>query len=218
MYILLVESDERLASFLASGLRRNGHEVNRLARGVSAVRMSRWADLVLLDLEVPDIDGLELCHTIRLLEDVSIISLTARQDELTRVNALRAGADDCIEKPFGFRELLARIDAVTRRSNLITSTSQLSYPPLCINSAPRGVSVAGCEIDLTETEFGLLWFLASRPGTVIAREQIMARVWGDHWNLRSRTVDTHVSSIRGKLGERSWITTVRGVGFQFCAA
>jgi DNA-binding response OmpR family regulator len=218
MYVLLVESDDRLASYLVSGLQRNGHEVDRPARAAAAVREARRADLVLLDLDVPDTDGLELCRTISLLEEVSIISLTRQRDELTRVTALRAGSDDCIEKPFGFRELLARIDAVTRRANPTRSNPQLSYPPLCIDSALRGVSISGHDVDLTEKEFDLLWFLASRPGAVISREEIMARVWGDLWNRRSRTIDTHVSSIRGKLGQQSWIATVRGVGFRFRAA
>jgi DNA-binding response OmpR family regulator len=216
MHILLVESDTRLASCIASGLRRNGHTVEHTVDGVSAIGPHRDSDLVLLDLATPDMDGLEVCRVMRSDGDVPIIATAHGDSEMTRVLALQTGSDDCIEKPFGFRELLARIDAVTRRAYSGTTTRRLSYGALTIDPRVRQASISGRSLTLTEKEFDLLFFLASRPGSVVSREELMAEVWGDRWNKRSRTIDTHVSSLRGKLGEQSWISTVRGVGFRFC--
>jgi DNA-binding response OmpR family regulator len=213
--ILLVERDRELAPYLASHLRRNGYEVEHTSEGSSAIREAHRADLVLLNLDTTDVCGMDACRLIRQNDDVAII--VTLQDGVCRqkITALQAGADDCLVKPFGLRELSARIDAVLRRSQVGAGTQQLSYPPLHIDGQLRVASMAGLRLELTEKEFDLLWYLAAKPDAVRSRSEIMSRVWRDTGNSRSRTIDTHVSSLRGKLGQLCWIDTVHGVGFRF---
>ena len=216
MHILLEESDAESAGELAVGLRRQGHGVDHVSTGQAALGAYRSADLVILDLDPPDLNGLALCREIRAAGDTPMIAITGRRTEQGRVLALRAGSDDCMEKPLGFRELLARIEAVMRRARRRAGRRErIDCGPLRIDRARREVSVADRAVELTVKEFDLLQLLASQPGSVVFRQEIMARVWGDTWNSRSRTVDTHVSSLRRKLGPDSWITTVRGVGLRF---
>jgi DNA-binding response OmpR family regulator len=168
---------------------------------------------VLLDLELPDLDGLEVCRGIRAACDTPVIAVTARGTELDRVLGLQAGADDYVVKPYGFRELMARMDAVMRRSRRQPHAARvISHGLLRIDANLREVSIDGRCIDVTRKEFDLLYLLASNPNTVIPRKLLMQQVWGDSWSRR--TVDTHVSSLRTKLGASSWIITVRGVGFR----
>lgn len=213
--ILLVENDPEDAETLAGGLRRHGHDVQNAATGNEALRLYEDADLILLDLELPDLDGLEICRTIRHACDVPIIAVTARDAELDRVLGLQAGADDYLTKPYGFRELMARMDAVMRRARPqgpppVPST--IEHGPLLIDTASREVSLDGKHIRMTRKEFDLLCLLASHPDTVIPRKRLMRQVWGDSWSRR--TVDTHVSTLRNKLGASTWVITVRGVGFR----
>jgi DNA-binding response OmpR family regulator len=216
MRILLVESDVSLADCVTSGLRRQGYEVDHVATGSEALRKYQQADVVLLDLAVPDLSGLQLCRDIRSACEVPVLALSGDHTEATRVLALRAGADDCLDKPYGFRELVARTEAVVRRTR--TARPHASLPLagalLRIDPVTREACVGERRLDLTEKEFDLLGLLVSRADTVVSREEIMAKVWGDTWNKRSRTVDTHISSLRRKLGHEEWITTVRGVGFR----
>lgn len=171
------------------------------------------ADLVLLDLELPDLDGLEVCRGIRSANDIPIIAVTARGTELDRVLGLQAGADDYVVKPYGFRELMARMDAVMRRARPPANAPHVvSRGPLRIDVGSREVSVDGRIVDVTRKEFDLLYLLAAQPDTVIPRKRVIHQVWGDSWSRR--TVDTHVSSLRHKLGCSDWIITVRGVGFR----
>lgn len=212
--VLVVESDAEEAEYLASGLIRHGHEVGVIATGEAALDDFEGADLVILDLELPDLDGVEVCRGIRLSCKVPIIAVTSRGTELDCVLALQAGADDYMVKPYGFRELLARMDAVMRRVAQQPATAEaISYGPLHIDVDARRVSLDGRSIEITRKEFDLLHLLASRPGTVVSRKHLMKMVWGD--TLSRRTVDTHVSSLRSKLGSSDWITTVRGIGFRF---
>jgi DNA-binding response OmpR family regulator len=212
--VLVVENNPEDREALATGLRRHGHQVEVAATGNAALQAYQVSDIVLLDLELPDLDGLEVCRSIRSLSDVPLIAVTGWGTELDRVLGLQAGADDYLVKPYGFRELMARMDAVMRRSRPQAPSEQVVlHGPLRIDAASREVSLHGRVVELTRKEFDLLHLLACHPETVISRKRIMQQVWGGSWSRR--TVDTHVSSLRGKLGGSDWIVTVRGVGFRF---
>ncbi len=209
--VLVVDPD--LGDPLADQLRRHGHEPVGVAQGSAALQRHADADLVLLALELPDLDGLEVCRAIRSVSRVPVIIVTARQSELDCVLGLQAGADDYVTKPYGTRELMARIEAVMRRAQWQpTAVEEIRHGSLLIDVNSRRVSVDGTEVALTRKEFDLLCLLASHPDTVVPRKQLLKQVWGDSWSRR--TVDTHVSSLRGKLGDSGWIVTVRGVGFR----
>ncbi|MDT0612686.1 response regulator transcription factor [Streptomyces lancefieldiae] len=198
---------------LVTQLRRHGHEPVGVTQGSAALQAYADVDLVLLALELPDLDGLEVCRAIRSVSRVPVIVVTARQSELDCVLGLQAGADDYVTKPYGLRELMARIEAVMRRAQWQpTAVEEIRHDSLRIDVNSRRVVVDGTEVALTRKEFDLLCLLASHPGTVIPRKQLLKQVWGDSWSRR--TVDTHVSSLRGKLGDSGWIVTVRGVGFK----
>ncbi|MFF4830212.1 response regulator transcription factor [Streptomyces sp. NPDC001315] len=208
----MVENNRSEAEALTVGLRRHGHDVADVATGVEALQVYEGYDLVLLDLELPDVDGLEVCSTIRAACDVPLIAVTARDGELDRVLGLKAGADDYIAKPYSFQELMARMDAVMRRARPRAATS-LSHGGLRIDTRAREVRLHDRHVEVTRKEFDLLSCLAASPDAVISRQELMRRVWGDSWSRR--TVDTHINSLRNKLGASDWITTVRGVGFRF---
>ncbi|GAV37605.1 response regulator transcription factor [Streptomyces acidiscabies] len=211
--ILIVEGDAGDACALEEGLRRHGHEVAAVDRGAQALAAYENVDLVLMELELPDLDGLEVCKAIRTVSCVPLIVVTARGSELDRVLGLQAGADDYLVKPYGFRELMARIDAVMRRVRSRRSPSRaIDHGPLHIDVGSREVCLDGHGVELTRKEFDLLCLLASHPDTVISRKRLLQQVWGDSWSRR--TVDTHVSSLRRKLGGNGWVVTVRGVGFR----
>lgn len=214
--ILLVEPDTAHAEPLAHQLHRHGHRVTTVRTGAKALADHHFADLVLLDPELPDVDdGLMICRAIRAVSDVPIITVTARADEADRVLGLQSGSDDYLVKPYGFRELMARIDAVMRRSKPTPAAERVTdHGPLHIDTQSRAVLLDDRGIALTRKEFELLHLLASQPAAVISREQIMAQIWQDTWLGSTRTIDTHISSLRSKLGSKTWIITVRGVGFQ----
>jgi DNA-binding response OmpR family regulator len=214
LHVLVVESDTRAADTLLKGLARQGYSTRNVATGAQALQVHREADLVLLDLDLPDLDGLEVCRGIRGVSDTPVIAVTGRDSELDRVLGLQAGADDYLVKPYGFRELLARIEAVMRRVRAQPAARVISHGALHIDADARVATLDGEPVDLTRKEFDLLHLLASQPGTVIPRRQIMAQVWDDAWSPHGRTIDTHVSTLRSKLGSSKWITTVRGVGFR----
>ncbi|WP_327429462.1 MULTISPECIES: response regulator transcription factor [unclassified Streptomyces] len=214
--VLVVENDARAADTLLKGLLRQGYAAQSVGTGAQALRAHHDADLVLLDLDLPDLDGLEVCRGIRAVSNTPIITVTARGSELDRVLGLQAGSDDYLVKPYGFRELLARMDAVMRRvrSQQSSTARIIDHGPLRIDAGARVATLDGEQVDLTRKEFDLLYLLASQPDTVVPRRQIMAQVWDDAWSPHGRTVDTHVSTLRGKLGASEWITTVRGIGFR----
>ncbi|MGX6602123.1 response regulator transcription factor [Micromonosporaceae bacterium Da 78-11] len=212
--VMVVENDPMDREALTSGLRCRGHEVDSVETGGAALHACRDADIILLDLELPDLDGLEVCRGIRAASDVPMIAVTGWGTELDRVLGLQAGADDYVVKPYGFHELVARMDAVMRRVRpQVSAVHVVVHGDLSIDVNSRRVTVGGHDVELTRKEFDLLHLLASRPGTVVPRKQIMQHVWGDSWSRR--TVDTHVSSLRNKLGRSDVIITVRGVGFRF---
>ncbi|MGZ4678334.1 MAG: response regulator transcription factor, partial [Acidimicrobiia bacterium] len=192
-----------------------GFDVTRVATGAAALA-ARGYDLVLLDLGLPDVDGFSLCHELRTRSDVPIIVVTARGDEADRVVGLELGADDYLVKPFGFRELVARIRAVIRRTAPRTGEEEDTriVGALTIDVRTHRATVDGVELTLTPKEFDLLALLAEAPGALYTRTAILEQVWDPHWYGPTKTLDVHVASVRKKLGDPRWIETVRGVGFR----
>ncbi|GAA1151572.1 DNA-binding response OmpR family regulator [Kitasatospora gansuensis] len=210
--VLVVESDSRDREIFEQGLSFYGCKVSAVSTGREALDAFREVDLVLLGLDLADRDGLEICRMIRAASDTPIIAITARGAERDAVLGLRAGADDYVVKPCGSHELAARIDAVMRRVRVGRNAERvIEHGCLRIDTGRREVTLKDRTIKTTKKEFELLHLLASHPGTVLSRETIMRQVWGASWSRR--TIDTHVSSIRTKLGRNDWIITVRGVGF-----
>ncbi|MFI6929786.1 response regulator transcription factor [Streptomyces sp. NPDC050287] len=228
MRLLLIEDDDRIAQPLAEGLGRYGFTVDRVRTGAAGLTADSSPDLVLLDLGLPDMDGLDVCRSLRARSPIPIIMITARGEEADRVAGLELGADDYMAKPFGVRELVARIRAVTRRTGALPAGPQGPDAPAMVPSAPapqqlgplridrrtRQVHVVGLEVALSPREFDLLAFLAQDPGAVHSRQQIMDAVWDPHFFGPTKTLDAHVAALRRKLGEPGWITTARGVGFR----
>ncbi len=221
--ILLVEDDERISEPLLRVLATEGFDVLHAATGTAGVSIatSGKPDLMLLDLTLPDIDGLDVCRKVR--EDrpgIPIIMLTARAEEMDVIVGLGAGADDYVPKPFRLAELVARIRARLRIAEAANQIPrELSGGPLRVNTESRRAYHDGEELELTSKEFDLLALLMSKPDATFTREQIMSSVWDENYWGSTRTLDTHVSTLRRKIGDLSdpptLIVTVRGVGFRF---
>jgi DNA-binding response OmpR family regulator len=218
--LLVVEDDPTIGEPLVEALVREGFGVRWVRSGTEALA-APTADLVLLDLGLPDLDGREVCRRLRAASATPIIVLTARDDEIERVLLLETGADDYVLKPFGFRELVARIRAVHRRSaprppGLDGPSAPAGSPDLAlrVDGRSRRVVLGEREVDLTPKEFDLLALLASDPGRAVPREQIISEVWDEHWWGPTKTLDVHIAALRRKLGDPSWITTLRGVGYR----
>ena len=216
MQILIVEDDDAIAKPLAAGLEREGFDVSRVSTGEDALEAA-LPDLVLLDLRLPGMDGTEVCRRLRARSDVPIIVVTAKGEEVDRVVGLELGADDYIVKPFGFRELLARIRAVMRRARPGTDRAQIHVGSLEIDVRGRRATMGDQPLNLTTKEFDLLALLASEPGDVVSRQRILREVWDTEWFGPTKTVDVHVASLRKKLGDPGWIETVRGIGLRLVA-
>ncbi|NMP22136.1 response regulator transcription factor [Sulfobacillus harzensis] len=220
---LLVVDDERaILELVTYHLTREGYQVETEEDGRTAVeRVGREPfDLVILDVMLPGLSGLEACRAIRQSTDVPIIMLTARKDEVDRVLGLELGADDYVTKPFSPRELTARVKAILRRSAKgREDNGEVRVPGLEIDVERRTVQVDGQPINLTFTEFELLTILARHPGRAFTRDELLVRVWGEDFYGDSRTVDVHVRHLREKLHEDPqkprFIETVRGVGYRF---
>ena len=221
--ILLVEDDLSIARALNEALTAAGFAVNHVATGAEALSAADF-DLVVLDLGLPDMDGRDVCREMRQVTNAPIIMLTARSEEFDRVLGLELGADDYVTKPFSSRELVARIRAVARRLPVAPTAAaslvdgdpagQQVIGPLMIDRRTRRVFLDDDEIVFTAKEFDLLSFLASDPGAVKTRTDILDNVWDAHWYGPTKTVDAHVATIRKKLGGNEWIEAVRGVGFR----
>jgi len=211
--ILVVEDDDAIAEPLARGLEREGYAVTRAATGEEALDNAD-VDLVLLDLGLPDIVGYEVCRRIRAKASTPIIVITARGDEVDRVVGLELGADDYVVKPFGYRELLARIRAVRRRTGAIEPDGVQRVGPIAIDRRTRKVWNEDTEVSLAPKEFDLLALLAEDAGAVVSRQHILEQVWDPHWYGPTKTLDVHVAALRKKLGGAQCIETVRGVGFR----
>jgi two-component system response regulator RegX3 len=213
VHLLVVEDEDAIAEPLVEGLAREGFEVTRVATGSAALEAPP-ADLVLLDLRLPDMDGYAVCRELRSRSDVPIIMVTAKGEEVDRVIGLELGADDYVVKPFGLRELVARIHAVSRRAPARATVGALRAGPIEVDPAARRAAVSGREIPLTLKEFDLLALLVREAGTVVDRRTILREVWETTWLGSSKTVDVHVASLRKKLGDPALIETVRGVGLR----
>lgn len=217
MRVLLVEDDEPVAQSLRRGLLRYGFEVAWVSTGGAALSHTEPYDVVLLDLGLPDTDGLDVCRALRERGDVPIIVISARSDETDRVVGLELGADDYVSKPFGVREVIARIRAVMRRVQPRTTAE--SGPDrygtrLTIDRKAARVRLDGEEIALAPKEYDLLAFLTEEPGALMSREQIMEAVWDANWFGPTKTLDVHVAALRRKLKGAITIEAVRGVGFR----
>ncbi|WP_406474301.1 response regulator transcription factor [Streptomyces platensis] len=232
MKALLIEDDEEVAQALMEGLQQHGWTVEHMAAGIDAARRQVTEDIVLLDLNLPDVDGFEVCRHLRSVSDVPIIVVSARSDTFDQALGLWLGADDYVVKPYALHELLARMAAVLRRGTASRSPAPpvdaasadaeataeeqiLCRGPLKIDQERRQVSLRDSSISLTRKEFELLALLAGTPGRVYTREYIVEHVWMQRWIGKSRTVDSHVAALRRKLGDPGWIETVRGVGLRF---
>ncbi len=213
MRVLIVEDERPIAEPLAEGLRREGFEVDWAATGAAALEADE-PDVVLLDLRLPDMDGLDVCRSIRARSQVPIIIVSARGDEPDRVVGLELGADDYVVKPFGLRELIARIRAVTRRGKKPPADGTVQIGELEVDPRARRVRLGGRELDLTPKEFEVLAMLARDPGAVVSRRSLLDEVWETSWYGSTKTIDVHVAALRRKLGDAGWIETVRGVGFR----
>ncbi|MFF4434136.1 response regulator transcription factor [Streptomyces sp. NPDC001513] len=227
MHALLVEDDDRMARALGTALAQRGHTVRRVGRALDALRHVHEAGFVLLDLGLPDLDGLELLRRLRAVCDAPLIVVTARCEERDIVQGLRAGADDYVVKPFRMAELMARIDTVRRRTDPRSGRAgadpggaggfdgrTVRTGDVEVDLAGRTVRVAGVDVRLTRREFDVLAFLAARPDEVHSREVILDRIWGDVFLAASRSLDVHVAGIRAKTGRSHLVRTVRGFGYQ----
>ena len=221
MRVLLVEDDQSVADGLLDGLSGGSFETLHVSTGEAALTaLTEFSpEIVLLDLGLPDMDGTEVCRKMRTVSTVPIIVVSARDEEIDRVVALEIGADDYVVKPFGMRELIARIHAVVRRTGALdveaAMVSERVFGNLVIDIRTQRVSLAGEDIHVTAKEFELLEYLTSDPGAVFKRSDILHDVWDTNWYGTSKTLDAHIAAIRKKLGNASWIESVRGVGFRF---
>ena len=224
---LVVDDEAALAEVIASYLAREGFEVHVAVDGTAALSTAREVDpdLVVLDIGLPGVDGVEVCRQLRLFSDAYVIMLTARDTEIDTVVGLSVGADDYVTKPFSPRELMARMRAMLRRPRHVrtastdsTTTQPRVFGALSIDIDGREVHLGGVPVTLTRTEFDVLAALSSRPGAVLSRRQLLEAVWGDSWIGNDNIVDVHVGHLRRKLGdnpaEPRYVNTVRGVGYR----
>lgn len=216
--LLVVEDDEGIAAPLAAGLAREGFDVRHVMTG-SAALSAELPDAVLLDLRLPDMDGFDVCRALRARSaTLPILILSARTSETDRVLGLELGADDYVPKPYGLREVIARVRAVLRRAAAGSEPAELrQIGELTIDRRRRRVFVGSREVTLTVKEFDLLSALAEDPGAVVARQELLERVWDMNWYGPTKTLDVHMSSLRRKLGDPGLVETVRGVGFRLAA-
>jgi two-component system response regulator RegX3 len=215
MKILVVEDDPSISVPLSEGLRREGFQVEVAGTGAAALAADP-VDLVLLDLGLPDLEGNVVCQRLRARSAVPIIVVTARGEEIDRVVLLELGADDYVVKPFGLRELVARIRAVLRRTSGAPATApaaEIVVGELYIDPRSRTVRFGGVPVALTPKEYDLLLFLAIEPGAVRGRDQLIREVWDENWWGSTKTLDVHVASLRKKL-RPELIETVRSVGYR----
>ena len=217
--ILLVDDEEAVQKLLTYPLEQEGFRVLQARDGEEALRRfeAEQVDLVVLDLMLPRLDGLEVCRRLRARSTVPIIMLTARDDELDKVVGLELGADDYITKPFSIREFRSRVRALLRRAALgadVAARDVISVDGLAIDLSRRLVELKGRRIDLTYVEFELLRALVAKPGRVFSRQALLQGLWGDYAYREPRTIDVHIRHLREKLGEPGLIQTVRGVGYR----
>jgi DNA-binding response OmpR family regulator len=217
--VLVVEDESSIASFVALYLKNAGYTVRTAATGSEALAQVAASQpaLIVLDLMLPDIDGIEVCRRIRKGSDIPILMLTARDEDVDKIIGLEVGADDYLTKPFNPRELVARVKSILRRAGTErrqVESKQLVHGDLLVDAGRREVHVGDEEIQLAPKEFDLLWELLDHHGLVLTRDQLLERVWGYTFAGDTRTVDVHVRQLRRKLGDASPIVTVWGVGYK----
>ena len=222
MRVLVVDDEEPLVRLVERYLIHEGFSVMTTGDGSHAVDMVREQDpaVVILDLGLPGMDGVDACRRIRAISDCYVVMLTARAEEVDRVIGLSVGADDYVTKPFSPRELMLRVQAMLRRPRRSTGGEQTVYElgELHVDSAAREVHLRGEPVDLTRTEFDVLVALASEPGVVLSRHALISKVWGDDWFGDRHIIDVHIGHLRRKLGDHptgpEFIHTVRGIGYK----
>ena len=214
--VLLVEDEENLASLVRAYLEKEGYRVIAVTSGGEALQAveAEPVRLVVLDLNLPDMDGLDVCRQIRTRSSVPVVMLTARDEEPDRLAGLATGADDYIGKPFSPRELVARMKAVLRRTETHSAEEVLELGDVVLRRSAREVGVAGEPVELRPKEFDLLAYLMQNRGAVLSRDVLLERVWGFDYAGGTRTVDVHVAQLRRKLGRPDLIRTVRGSGYK----
>lgn len=218
--ILIIDDEPSIVNLISAYLKPEGYEVYTASDGPSGLKAAKAykPDLVVLDLMLPGMDGLELLSRLRRESDVYVILLTARAEEIDKIVGLSVGADDYVTKPFSPRELVARIKAALRRLKTETGSSGdeiLSFKHVRIDSGARIVTVNDVPVELTAIEFDLLKALAENRGRVLTREQLLDKVWGGSYYGEMRVVDVHLGHVRQKLGDETLVATVRGVGYRF---
>jgi len=214
--IVVVDDEPNIADLVDLYLAREGYRVMKAATGeagLAAVR-NHSPRLVVLDVGLPDIDGLEVCKRLRQTSQVPVIFLTARDGEVDRVLGLELGGDDYVTKPFSPAELVARVKAVLRRTDGAGGAEVVQAGAVTVDVGRREVLVREQPVEVTTKEFDLLRFLAERPGLALSRQQILDGVWGPDWYGDARTVDVHIAQVRKKIGDACTITTVRGIGYR----
>src|ERR671930_668252 len=221
--VLVVEDEASIASFVSLYLRNAGYEVRTATNGADALAsvQSQQPSLIVLDLMLPDIDGIEICRRIRQKSDVPILMLTARDEDVDKIIGLEVGADDYMTKPFNPRELVARVKSILRRATpdrKQRESDTIRHGDLFVDAGRREVKVGDREVQLAPKEFDLLWELLDHRGLVLTRDQLLERVWGYTFAGDTRTVDVHVRQLRRKLGDASPIVTVWGVGYKVSPA
>ncbi|GAB4586100.1 response regulator transcription factor [Nocardia sp. IFM 10818] len=217
MRLAVVEDDDGVGDALVEAFTARGHHADRMRRGADLLTAHRGYDAVVLDLGLPDADGLHILRQLREVSGVPVVILTARSDERSIVRGLRGGADDYVVKPPRIAELLARIE------NVLGRRPEIAAPParivqtqdVRVDLAARRVEVAGAEIALTAKEFELVEALTERPGAAVSRQQLMDRIWGDAFVAVSRSLDVHMTGLRAKLNRPGLITTIRGYGYRW---
>lgn len=215
MDLLIVEDDDAVAAALLDAVAAAGHRAHRVARGADALLRHREAEMILLDLGLPDMDGLEVLRKLRQVTQLPVLILTARDDERSVVRGLRLGADDYLVKPIRLIELLARIETVARRMPKDSTASRtIVTGGLWVDIEERSAELNGRDLRLTAKEFDLLSLLAQHAGTVVTREQILDNLWGDAFLAVSRSLDVHLTGLRAKLAAPGMIVNVRGVGYR----
>ncbi len=217
---LVVDDEPGLVEIVTAYLEREGFDVASAADGERAVELARSLDpdVIVLDLMLPGIDGLEACRQIRTFSDAYVVMLTAKSEEHEKIVGLTSGADDYVTKPFSPGELVARIRAMLRRPRAAVASDLRRFGPLTIDVAAREVTVDGARAELTKLEFDLLDALSESPRLVLSRAQLLERVWGPGWFGDDHLVDVHIGNLRRKLGDPRFVHTVRGVGYRMGTA
>lgn len=220
MRVGIVEDDDGVAGAIADGLAMHRIKSGRMSRGLDILTRHQEFDVVLLDLGLPDVDGIDVLRQLRRVSLVPVVVLTARDDERTIVRTLRSGADDYLVKPARMAELLARIEAIGRRmarSAAAPAPAARTFGDIVVDLGSRSLTIGGEPIQLTTKEFDLLAMLLEEPGAAVSRQQLMDRIWGDAFVAVSRSLDVHMNALRSKLGRSGLIETIRGFGYRWTA-